>query len=181
MTGMRNTFVFGLGLATALLAGWILFPHALYVREHQPVAFYHKTHAEKSGIAECGQCHALNVDGAVIGMPPIETCATCHSEPIGKSHDEAILVNSYVKAGKEVPWLVYAKQPANVWFSHAIHVRLAGLVCTECHSSYGKSDQARIYEQDRLSGYSRDTMTMSNCENCHRRRHVQAGCLACHQ
>ena len=54
----------------------------------------------------------------------------------------------------------------------------------------------RTYEQDRISGYSRDVdghslarlgrtpgdgMKMSDCEDCHHRRNVEVGCLGCHQ
>jgi hypothetical protein len=196
MNATRNTFVFGLGVAIALLAGWVIFPRALYVRQNQLLAFHHKTHAEKSGFTECGQCHALRDDGTFGGIPSSDTCTSCHSERMGASHDEAVLVDNYVKTGQEVPWLVYARQPANVWFSHAIHVQRAGLACAECHSTYGQSDEVRIYEQNRLSGYSRDIwghsisrirlgrhdgMKMDDCEDCHRRHHVQVGCLGCHQ
>lgn len=196
MKATRNTLVFGLGLAMALFAGWVVFPSLLYSRHNQPLAFHHKTHAEQSGYADCSQCHVLRDDGTFAGIPSLETCTSCHSERLGTSHDEAVLVESYVKTGREVPWLVYAKQPANVWFSHAIHVQRAGLKCTECHSTYGESDEVRVYEQNRITGYSRDIwghsisrirftrhdgMKMTDCEDCHRRHHVDAGCLGCHQ
>jgi len=196
VTCTRNTIVFGLGLATALMAGWLAFPRALYVRQNQPLAFHHKTHAEKSGFAECGQCHALREDGTFAGIPSLDTCTSCHSERMGTSHDESVLVDNYVKTGQQVPWLVYARQPANVWFSHAIHVRRARLACAECHSTYGESDEVRVYEKNRISGYSRDIwghsisrirftrhdgMKMNDCEDCHRRHHVEVGCLGCHQ
>jgi hypothetical protein len=66
----------------------------------------------------------------------------------------------------------------------------------ECHSTYGESDQARIYEVNRISGYSRDIwgqsisrlrraphegMKMSDCEECHQKHNVKVGCLGCHQ
>lgn len=192
----RNSLALGLGVATALLAGWVAFPQVLYVRKHQPVEFHHKTHSEKSGITQCGDCHTLRADGTFIGMPRLETCSGCHSQRIGTSREEATLVDEYIKPGQEVPWLVYARQPANVWFSHAVHVRRAGLGCAECHSSDGQSDAVRVYEQNRISGYSRDIwghsisrlrraphegMKMGDCESCHRQHHFEAGCLGCHQ
>ena len=143
MTTSRNILAFGLGLAVTLLAGWVAFPRVLYVQEQQPLEFRHKTHAEKSGVAECSQCHALRDDGTFAGIPAMETCAGCHSEKMGTSKAEAILVDTYIKPGKETPWLVYARQPANVWFSHAIHVKRADLACVECHSTYGESDEVR--------------------------------------
>lgn len=190
----RNALVFGLGLAVALLAGWVAFPRALYERQNQPLEFHHKTHAEKSGSTDCNDCHTLREDGSFAGIPSGETCAACHADRVGTSRDEAILVDNYLKAGKEVPWLVYARQPANVWFPHAVHVRRAGLSCKQCHASYGESDQVRVYEQNRINGYSRDIwghsllrirqhdgMKMSDCEDCHRQRRVEVGCLGCHR
>jgi hypothetical protein len=198
MTMARSTVVFGLGLAVALLVGWVAFPRALYVSQNQPLEFHHKTHAEKSGSSDCNDCHTLRDDGNFAGVPSTESCVSCHAEPMGTSRNEAILVNNFIKNGKGVPWLVYARQPANVWFSHAIHVRRAGLTCKECHGTYGESDEVRLYERNRITGYSRDIwghsisrirfkgkghdgMKMNDCEDCHRQRHVEAGCLGCHQ
>ena len=192
----RNSVVFGLGLACALVTGWLLFPRALYVQQRQPLEFHHKMHAQKSGVAQCDQCHVLRDDGAFAGVPALETCAGCHSAKMGTSKQEAALVDTYIQPGQQVPWLVYAQQPANVWFSHAVHVRRARLACSQCHGNYGESDQARTYERDRISGYSRDIdghsmlrlgrapgdgMKMSDCEDCHHQRRVDVGCLGCHK
>ena len=192
----RTMTVFAFGLAVAWFAGWFLFPRVLYVQKHQPLDFLHKTHAEKSGVAECSECHSLRDDGSFAGLPSMEKCAGCHSERIGESKAEATLVNDFIKPGHDTPWLVYSRQPANVWFSHAIHVKRAGLSCTECHSTYGESDQVRIYQVNRISGYSRDIwghsmsrlrraehegMKMSDCEDCHQKHNVEVGCLGCHQ
>ena len=192
----RFLVMFGLGFVVALAAGWWVFPRVLYVKKAQPLEFRHKTHAEKSGIADCGECHVLRDDGAFAGLPPMEKCAGCHADKIGESKAEATLVDSYIKPAHETPWLVSARQPANVWFSHAIHVKRGGLQCQECHANYGDSDQMKIYEVSRISGYSRDIsgksiarmrrlpgdgMNMSDCEECHHAHHVEAGCLGCHK
>jgi hypothetical protein len=192
----RAILTFALGVATALAAGWIAFPRALYVKKHQPLDFLHKTHAEKSGIADCTECHTVREDGTFAGLPSTEKCASCHSENIGESNAEATLVRDYVKPGQETPWLIYSRQPSNVWFSHAVHVKRANLACVDCHSNFGESDHVRLYEVNRISGYSRDIwghsisrmkrapydgMKMSDCEDCHQRRNVEVGCLGCHQ
>ncbi len=196
MRKWRYTLVFSLGLTVALFGGWFVFPRVLYVQKHQPLVFLHKTHATKSGIADCSECHTIREDGSFAGLPAMEKCAGCHSERIGESKAEATLVNDYIKPGRETPWLVYSRQPANVWFSHAIHVKRAGLACVECHSTYGESDTSRVLEVNRISGYSRDIwghsisrlrraphegMKMSDCEGCHQRHNVDASCLGCHQ
>jgi menaquinone reductase, multiheme cytochrome c subunit len=192
----RNLVIFGIGMGLALLTGWTAFPHALYVRRSQPLEFLHKTHSEKSGTSDCSACHALASDGEFTGIAGIATCAGCHAEKMGTSKAEATLVDAYIKPSRETPWLVYSRQPANVWFSHAVHTRLAGLACSDCHGDMGASDRQRVYEQNRISSYSRDIwghsiarlgraphdgMDMSDCEGCHRRRHVEVGCLGCHQ
>jgi hypothetical protein len=192
----RNMLVFGFGVLVALLIGWVVFPRILYVQRHQPLDFLHKTHAEKSGLADCSECHTLRENGTFAGIPAMEKCAGCHSDKIGQSSAEAILVDNYIKTEHETPWLIYSRQPANVWFSHAIHVKRAQLACTECHSTYGESDQVRLYQVNRISGYSRDIwghsisrlrrsphegMKMSDCEDCHKRHNVEVGCLGCHQ
>jgi menaquinone reductase, multiheme cytochrome c subunit len=192
----RTGIVFGLGFTVALLIGWVAFPRALYISQEQPLDFFHKTHADKSGLTGCDSCHVIGSDGQYSGIPKTEVCAGCHTDKLGISQDEALLVDHYVQQGKETPWLVYSRQPANVWFSHAIHTRRAGLNCADCHGNYGESDQSKIYEQNRITGYSRDIwghsisrlrraphdgMKMTDCENCHRRHHVEVGCLGCHQ
>jgi len=192
----RSSMTFGFGFLAALTLGWFAFPRALYVQRAQPLEFRHKTHADKSGVTACNDCHALGEDGEFAGIPKMENCAACHADRIGTSKPEATLVDNYIKKGQETPWLVYSRQPANVWFSHAIHIRRAGLKCTECHGTYGETDQPRTYQVNRISGYSRDIegrsmarlgrttrdgMKMSDCEDCHRKRSIEVGCLGCHQ
>jgi len=192
----RGLLIFAFGMAASLFAGWYVFPRVLYVKKAQPLDFLHKTHAENSGVADCSECHTVRDDGTFAGLPTMEKCASCHSDRNGESKAETILVNDYIKPGHETPWLVYSRQPANVWFSHAIHVKRAKLSCSKCHSTYGESDQIRLYEVNRISGYSRDIwghsilrlgraphegMKMTDCEGCHRTHNVEVGCLGCHQ
>ena len=56
----RHLLVFGFGFAVALVVGWVGFPRALYVQREQPLDFFHKTHAEKSGLSAVRQ---LSPDG----------------------------------------------------------------------------------------------------------------------
>jgi len=178
---IRNSMVFGLGAMIALAMGWLAFPRVLYDRQQQPLEFRHRFHAEKSGTSQCGECHPINQDGAFAGIPRQEACATCHADRLGSSPAEARLVDGYIKKGREVAWLVEYRQPANVWFSHAIHTQRAKLACKECHGDYGETDRQVVYQQNRISGYSRRTMDMSTCEDCHHKRKVETGCLSCHQ
>ena len=109
---------------------------------------------------------------------------------------EKMLVVNWVKPGREIPWQVYSRQPVNVRFSHAVHVQLGKLACENCHGTHGASERLARYEENRISGYSRniwghnigrftitpgDGMKMSDCEQCHEKKGVEAGCLGCHQ
>ena len=183
------------GLGGMLAAGWLVFPAALYRREPQPAQFSHRVHQSKAGLA-CADCHAFRADGSFAGVPRLETCAACHAEPAGKTPEEKAFVEGFVKPGREVPWRVYSRQPVNAWFSHARHVKLGGLKCEECHGAVGASERLKDYQENRISGYSRDIwgprmtriglrpgegMKMSDCEDCHRRHGVTTGCLSCHR
>lgn len=184
-----------LGLAAGLAAGWLALPALLYGRQEQPLGFSHQVHVESSGMT-CEDCHAFADDGSFGGIPAIATCADCHAEPQGESEAERVLVEEYVAAGREIPWLVYSRQPDNVYFSHAPHVRRAGIECRRCHGDRGASAGAPPYEYNRISTYSRaiwgpriqgggpdkwDSMKMSACTKCHAERGVRDHCLMCHK
>jgi hypothetical protein len=183
-------------MALMLALGWVAFPRALYRKIDQPVQFSHRIHTgEKVGLT-CDGCHTFADDGRFAGIPVIEQCSSCHSSAQGTTPDEKVVVEEYVVPQKEIPWLVYSRQPENVHFSHAPHVKLGQLQCERCHGGHGATDSLRPFEQNRISGYSRDIwgrsisrlrnqpwegMKMDDCARCHERRQVSAGCLDCHK
>lgn len=195
---LRGTVAFTAGLAVALWSGWVAFPKVLYKSSPQPFQFSHQTHAgDKAGMT-CEDCHSLREDGRFAGIPVLDQCTSCHSEAMGESQAEKIFVEQYVKASREVPWHVYSRQPDNVWFSHATHVKTAKLTCEKCHGEHGKTETLRAYEENRISGYSRDIwgasmarvsfnpvgrpgMKMDDCAHCHGEKGVLTSCLDCHK
>ena len=145
---------FIVGLVISMILGWVLFPKLLYSQKRQPINFNHQLHVEQ--VEEgCESCHYFRDDGSFSGIPKLESCVECHEETMGESDDEAVFVEQYVSKGIEVPWLVYSRQPPCVFFSHAAHVKVAGMDCVTCHGHIGESEESRIYEQNRLTGYSR--------------------------
>jgi hypothetical protein len=189
-------FSFAAGMATILAIGWLAYQRALYRKIDQPLQFSHRVHTGEKGGMSCDACHAVRPDGSFSGIPRIEQCATCHSEVQGKSPDEKVLVEKYVTPNREIPWLVYARQPENAFFPHTPHMNLAKLECERCHGPHGSSDQLRPFELNRISGYSRDIwgqqisgirlrpydgMKMNDCSRCHAERGVQDSCLMCHK
>ncbi len=189
-------FLFGSGFAGMLVIGWFIFPMVLYKSEPQPIQFSHKVHTgEQAGMA-CEDCHVISDDGRFLGIPAVAKCAECHSSPIGESANEKSLVENYIIPNKEIPWHIYSRQPDNAYFSHASHVRLAHLKCEECHGPIGESARLKVYQVNRISGYSRDIwgenisgipshpwegMKMDRCVHCHEKNGRRDGCIECHK
>jgi menaquinone reductase, multiheme cytochrome c subunit len=194
---LRGFAPFAVGVIVALAGGWVAFPRVLYRQIEQPAQFSHKVHVGEAVGLSCEDCHYLEADGRFSGIPPLENCAGCHSEVIGETAAEKHLVEEYVSKGREIPWLVYSRQPENARFAHAPHVKLAGIECERCHGPHGESHVLRPLEQNRLSTYSRDVegyrlarlridehekgMKMDVCSRCHRERGVEQSCLTCHK
>ena len=181
-----------------LAVGWAGFPRLLYRSAQQPLSFSHKVHASDKVGMKCADCHELRADGSFSGVPALDKCSGCHSAPMTTTVAEKTLIDKYVTPNREIPWLVYSRQPDNVYFSHANHIKLAKLSCEKCHGDHGATNTLRPYEEDRISGYSkdiwgssisrisftkarRDGMRMDDCVACHREHHVSDSCLACHK
>lgn len=193
---------FILGLVLALIFGWWVFPSIMFSEKPQPVAFKHSTHVEGQGLS-CNDCHYFREDGSWAGMPGVESCASCHNDVLGDSEAEKIYVNEYVNKGKEVDWLIHQYQPDNVFFSHAAHMPRdcsnchgeydpedseydANAFCATCHPSVQELDKLP-YKENRLTGYSKTTMKMWQCERCHANpnhfgsTNANNACYTCHK
>ncbi|MCJ8502153.1 menaquinone reductase multiheme cytochrome c subunit QrcA [Desulfatitalea alkaliphila] len=172
---------FILGMAASMILGWLIFPQLLYSQKNQPIDFNHRLHMELVDQG-CQSCHFFREDGTFSGSPKLAQCISCHDQRLGLSENEKIFFEEYVAKDREVPWLVYARQPDCVFFSHAAHVEGARMDCVTCHGNTGTSESLRPYEENRLTGYSRDIwgrkisglkvnswdrMKMSDCAKCH--------------
>lgn len=185
---------FVIGLAVSLIVGWVVFPWFLYAQKQQPIDFSHSIHLDAVG--ECESCHYFREDGSFSGIPGLGNCVECHEEAQGEDPEEIKLVEDYIEPGKEIPWLVYSRQPDCVFFSHAAHVKMAELECGTCHGTRGESDHVEIYEENRITGYSRDIwgrnisgfksntwdrMKMDDCAECHEEHGTNQACFVCHK
>jgi len=178
------------------LSGTLLFPKLLYSKKEQPFNFDHQLHVGETG--DCEACHLYREDGTFDGIPKLASCLDCHSEDVlGESEDEAVFVEEYVVKEKEVPWHIYSRQPDCVFFSHAAHTQAAGMDCVTCHGPIGESTTLKPYEENRITGYSRDIwgkniwgikknswdrMKMDDCAECHEKETGHKGyCFQCHK
>ncbi|MBI3111566.1 MAG: cytochrome C [Ignavibacteriales bacterium] len=184
------------GFGVALVIGWLAFPRILYRSLEQPVQFSHAIHTGETVGMTCDGCHTFSNDGRFAGIPTLVQCAGCHADVVGETEAEEHFVKEYIKQRREVPWHVYARQPDNAHFSHADHVNVGGIVCERCHGSHGTSGSLRPFEENRISGYSRDIwganisgvksnawegMKMNDCVACHNENNHRSACLDCHK
>ncbi|MGD8547997.1 MAG: cytochrome c3 family protein [Desulfobacterales bacterium] len=173
---------FIIGLFASIILGWIIFPKLLYSKKKQPIDFNHVLHMAEVEDG-CESCHFFRADGTYSGVPKLDQCIECHEEILGDTPDEIKFFEEYVSKGREVPWLIYSRQPDCVFFSHAAHVKAAGMDCVTCHGHIGESESLKVYEENRITGYSRDIwgksiagfkkntwdrMKMDDCAECHR-------------
>lgn len=211
---ISNPFKSGLayfiaGLVPALIIGWLVFPMLLYSKQQQPINFNHALHMDPKIITGIGKtkeekclfCHRFRKDGSFAGIPKIKICIVCHKDPnspLGNSHELALFLKNYVVKKKEVPWLVYSKQPDCVYFSHIAHVKMGKIACKVCHGPFGENQTLPVYEKNRISSYSIDiwgrniagikkhswdSMKMDDCANCHTKdgHEEDNACFVCHK
>jgi len=172
---------FALGVIAILILGWWIFPHIIFSEQEQPVHFNHDQHMnlEKQEL-ECRDCHFFRNDGAFNGRPDNELCAGsgCHDEMQTETAAESKLLNQYLEKNKTIPWKSYQKQPDNVYFSHIYHKKFD---CSSCHLDLGYSEELPSYYENRITGYSKQTMKMHECERCHAQEGASNACFICHK
>lgn len=190
------------GLIGALIVGWIVFPALLYSKKNQPMNFNHVSHGAESDVGlECEECHFFYEDGTFSGIPGIENCMECHDDPespLGESPEEVRLFTDYIEPGREIPWLIYSRQPDCVYFPHIAHVNMAETECRVCHGDFSTRKSPPVYKVNRLTrysidiwgrniaGYKRNTwdrMKMDDCAKCHTQKGKENNnaCFVCHK
>ncbi len=198
-SGWAVFMFFMIGFVGSLLSGWILFPELLYSKKEQPIDFNHAIHLDLV-YDGCNSCHYFRDDGTFAGVPGMDSCVDCHMDVMTGAPEEVKFVDEYVTPGIEVPWLIYSEQPDCVFFSHSAHVIGADMSCESCHGDIGTSTHLPVYQENRLTGYSRDIwghsisrlgkpepgepkpMKMNDCADCHLEKMGHKGaCFQCHK
>src|SRR5205085_8050770 len=101
----------------------------------QPVPFSHKHHVSDDGV-DCRYCHTSVETSSFAGLPPTETCISCHSQ-IWANAELLEPVRASFRTGKSLEWTRVHDLPDFVYFNHSIHVN-KGIGCSTCH---GRVDQ----------------------------------------
>lgn len=120
----------------------------------QAVPFSHKHHYAELGI-DCRYCHVSVETSSFAGLPPTETCMTCHSQIWTKAPVLRPVRESWA-TGQPLHWNRVHNLPAFVFFNHGIHVQ-KGVGCSTCH---GPVDQMPMT-------WKAHSMWMKWCMDCH--------------
>src|SRR5437016_9690413 len=92
----------------------------------QPVPFSHEHHVGGLGI-DCRYCHTGVETSGFAGIPPTETCMTCHSQ-VWRDAPVLAPVRESWATGKPLHWTRVNDLPDYVYFNHSIHVQ-RGVAC----------------------------------------------------
>src|SRR5689334_872765 len=120
----------------------------------QPVPFSHAQHVALQ--IDCRYCHTSVTTSASAGIPPTQTCMTCHSQIRTDSAALAPVRDSYA-TGKPIAWNRVHDLGDFVYFNHSIHVA-KGVGCSTCHG--------QVSQMNQISQVA--PLTMGWCIDCHR-------------
>ena len=156
----RATIVGGLlavvglgGLGTALYRS--PFVTQVGAAREQVVPFSHRHHVDGVGI-DCRYCHTSVEDSSFAGIPPTETCMTCHSQVWTGAALLQPVRDSWAN-DEPLKWTRVHDTPDFVYFNHSIHVN-KGMGCTECHGQVNEMPLT----------WKENTLHMQWCLECHR-------------
>jgi Cytochrome c7 and related cytochrome c len=121
----------------------------------QPVPFSHEHHVRGLGL-DCRYCHTSVETSSFAGIPPTETCMTCHSQIWAESPMLEPVRQSY-RTNQPLAWNRVHDLPDFAYFNHSIHVA-KGIGCASCH---GQVDRMPLMWKDQ-------PLTMEWCLACHR-------------
>jgi hypothetical protein len=126
----------------------------VHTAQPQPVPFSHKHHVGELGL-DCRYCHTSVEVSSSAGMPPTETCMTCHSQIWTNA---AILepVRVSYRDSTPISWTRVNALPDFVYFNHSIHIN-KGVGCTTCHGPVGEMNIT----------WRENTLYMRWCLDCH--------------
>ena len=122
---------------------------------HQPVPFSHQHHVAGLGI-DCRYCHTGVESSHFAGVPPTETCMTCHSQ-LWREAPLLEPIRASLRNDQPMLWNRVNDLPDFVYFNHSVHVQ-HGVGCSSCHG-----------EVDRMPlTYRSQSLYMKWCLDCHR-------------
>ncbi len=192
----------------------------------QPIAFPHTAHAGSETLVDadgnprfdadgnpltgigldCTFCHRTATSLNVAGIPPVETCITCH-RVIGSTQSEPLTLLRSMGLGDEelgidpgpIQWKRVHRLPDHVRFVHEAHIRFltapgnTDLIVNrdEAAIAAGTNDDGSVIAAVACSTCHGDIksqtqvaqvepLKMGQCVDCHRKNDAPTDCTTCH-
>lgn len=189
----------------------------------QPIAFPHTAHAGEeplmdadgnpkldgngdplTGIGlDCTFCHRTVTTTSAAGIPPVETCVTCH-RVIGATDSEPLTILRTIGLGDDpgpIQWKRVHRLPDHVRFVHEPHIRF--LSAADNTDVIANRDEAAISTAIQASADGSvmpalvcstchgdiksstqvaqvEPLKMGQCVDCHRKNNAPTDCTTCH-
>lgn len=174
----------------------------------QPIKFSHAVHVCENEV-DCQYCHSTAAKSKHASIPSSNVCMNCHKgikkgpkygeEEIGKIYAAIgfdATTGTYIDGegnngykspqesfdGDPVKWVKVHNLPDHVYFNHAQHVGVAGLICQNCHGDVAKYTVGRIAPVEEVAALkddypeiialSKPTLTMGWCIECHNKAEI---------
>ena len=121
----------------------------------------------------CLFCHSDALRSPAAGMPSMKKCMDCHAT-IATGSEEIQTLAGYWQRQEPILWERHLQLPRFVYFSHRVHVGVAGLNCERCHGDVSQMTEA-LPVVDANMGW---------CINCHDQQENAEqlrDCIVCHQ
>jgi hypothetical protein len=122
---------------------------------NQPIPFSHQHHVVELGL-DCRYCHTSVEKSSYAGIPPTETCMSCHSQ-IWTNSPLIEPARQSLEQNLPIEWKKVNTVPQFVNFNHSIHVA-RGVNCNQCHGAVN----------DMQITYKGRPFQMQWCLQCHR-------------
>ena len=130
----------------------------------QPIKFSHAVHAGQNQ-TNCLYCHSYAETSKTSGIPATSICMNCHlivrNGTRSGTFEIAKIIYSHDN-NEPIKWIKIHNLPDFVFFSHAQHVSIGKVECSECHGEVDKMD-LMVQVSD---------LSMGWCIECHRTKKV---------
>ncbi len=137
----------------------------------QPMPFPHQTMVQ-AGV-DCVFCHNTAMKSPAANIPSVQRCMGCH-KVIATTTVNIQILKGYWDRQEPIPWKRVYTLPRFVYFTHEVHVQVAGFNCERCHGDVGHMKEAQPVVK----------MNMGWCLSCHEQQPNAAqlkDCVVCHQ
>lgn len=130
----------------------------------QPIKFSHQIHVTDNK-TDCLYCHSISEYSPSAGIPSANVCMNCHVIVREGTNSGRWEISKLVQAYENnmpIEWIRVHNLQDHVFFSHAQHVTVGNLECSECHGEV--EYMTKVKQVNDLS--------MGWCLDCHRTREV---------